>query len=85
MRLSHVGRELSYLVDYDLPPVSGRKKFYRAVKRYRRDHGLSETGWSTRSVVFTDDEEFAWFVYQEARRVGGVANVYEARRISAEL
>lgn len=74
-----------YLVEYDLPPVSGRKKFYRAVKRYREDRGLPGTGWSTRSVVFTDDEAFAWFVYYEARRVGGVAHVYEARRISAEL
>lgn len=74
-----------YLVEYDLPTDSRRKKFYRAVKRYREDHDLPTSGWSTQSVVFTDDEAFAWEVYNQARRVGGYAHVYEARRISAEL
>lgn len=74
-----------YVVDYDLPTDSRRKKFYRAIRRYLREHNLPETGWSTLSVVFTDSEAFAWTVYREARKVGGVSNVYEARRISAEL
>lgn len=70
-----------YITEYDLPSDSRRKKFYRAVKVYLRDHYMGETGWSTQSVVFTDSEEFAWEVYRLARAVGGTSHVYEARRL----
>ncbi|TKJ25421.1 MAG: hypothetical protein CEE41_04405 [Hadesarchaea archaeon B3_Hades] len=70
-----------YLVEYDLPADSRRLRFYRRIKRYLRDYGMKETGWSTRSVVVTESESFAWTVYREARKVGGTAHVYEARRL----
>ena len=46
---------------------------------------MEETGWSTQSVVFTESKDFAWEVYRQARKVAGVAHVYEARRLDTEL
>jgi len=76
-----VGHRKTYVVDYDLPADHRRKRFYRAVKKFLIQHQAEETGWSTYSVVFTPDREFAWFIYHEALKVGGRANVYEARRL----
>jgi len=76
---------MMYVVEYDLPSDSRRRRFYRAIRRYRREHLLPDTGWSTQSVVFTDDEAFAWEVYRQARKAAGVAHVYEARRLDTEL
>jgi len=78
---SHVRPKATYVVDYDLPRGNRRRRFYRAVARYRREHLLEETDWSTWSVVFTEDLDFAWLVYREALKVGGVAHVWRAERI----
>jgi len=82
--VGQVSRFDTYVVDYDLPADSRRKRFYRAIARYLRDFGLEETGWSTQSVVFTESSSFAWEVYKQARKVGGTAHVYEARRLDHE-
>jgi len=79
-----VPSEECYVVDYDLPADVRRKRFYRAVRRYLREHKMEETGWSTYSVTFTDDEDFAWFLEAEARRVGGRAHVWRATRCEAK-
>jgi len=42
--------------------------------------GTHVTGWSTWSVVITDSQEFAEFVYSEAMKIGR-AHLYEARRL----
>ena len=76
---------VKYLTEYDIPADSRRLRFYRAIRRYLADRGLEETGWSTQSVVFTESESFAWEVYKQARKVGGVAHVYEARRLDTAL
>ena len=76
---------MTYIVEYDLPTDSRRRRFYRAIKRYLRENYMEETGWSTQSVVFTDSEKFAWTVYREARKAAGVAHIYEARRLDTEL
>lgn len=75
----------TYVTEYDLPADNRRKRFYRAMKRYLRENLLEETGWSTQSVVITKSSQFAWEVYRQARKVGGVAHVYEARRLDTEL
>lgn len=75
----------SYIVDYDLPRGSRRKRFYRAIERYLRDNDSGEAGLSTMSVVVTKSSEFAWFVYHEARKVGGTSHIYEAWRLDTEL
>ena len=80
----HVSRLGTYVVDYDLPSDYRRKRFYRAIRRYLSLNELAGTEWSTGSVVFTDSEEFAWEVHRQARRVGGVAHVYEAVRLDDE-
>ena len=74
----------SYVVEYDLPADHRRKRFYRAVRRYLSLYVDSPTGWSTQSVVFTKDKDFAWHVYREARKVGGTSHIYEARRLNTE-
>jgi len=76
-----VGQFDTYLVEYDLPRDNRRKRFYRAIRRYLSLHDSIETSWSTMSVVVTKNETFAWYIYDQARAVGGEAHVYEARRI----
>lgn len=83
-KTGQVTRLTKYLVDYDLPADFRRKRFYRAIGRYLRDHGLEETGWSTWSVAWTDNEAFAWEVWRQARKVGGTAHVWRAERIDRE-
>ena len=80
----HVSRFDRWVVDYDLPADYRRKRFYRAISRYLRERGSEGTAWSTGSVVWTDDESFAWEVYRQARKVGGVAHVWRAERIDRE-
>jgi len=82
--MGQVSRFTKFVVDYDLPADSRRKRFYRAISRYLRDHGLEATSWSTWSVVWTDNESFAWEVYRQARKVGGTAHVWRAERIDRE-
>ena len=77
----HVSRFEKWLVDYDLPADFRRQRFYRAIAKYLREHGLEETGWSTWSVVWTDSEDFALTVYREALKVGGVAHLWKAERL----
>jgi len=84
-KTGQVGQISTYIVDYDLPADNRRKRFYRAISRYLTLHGLEGTGWSSQSVVFTESENFAWEVYRQARKVGGIAHVYEARRLDDEL
>ena len=73
-----------YIVEYDLPADNRRKRFYRRIKRYLAVRGMATTGWSTQSVVVTASEAFAWEVYRQARAVGGVAHVYEAKRLDTD-
>jgi len=74
-----------YVVEYDLPADNRRKRFYRRIKRYLRERWLDEVGWSTGSVVVTEDRDFAFYVWRQARAVGGVAHIYEATCIDPEL
>jgi len=74
----------SYVVEYDLPADHRRKRFYRAINRYLRENTMDKTEWSTGSVVFTDDEDFAWFVHRQALKTGGTSHIYEARRLDTE-
>ena len=74
-----------YIVDYDLPRGSRRKRFYRAIDRYLRLNDSGEAGLSTMSVVVTRSSEFAWFVWREARKVGGTSHIYEAWQLDKEL
>jgi len=74
----------AWVVDYDLPADSRRKRFYRAVSRYLAEHSLPETGWSTWSVTFTRDEDFARFLVGAARAVGGTAHLWWAERVEEE-
>lgn len=74
----------TYIVEYDLPNDFRRKRFYRAIRRYLRLHNVDDTEWSTQSVVFTEDEDFAWYVHRQALKIGGTSHVYEARRLDDE-
>lgn len=71
----------TYIVDYDLSTRDGtlRRRFYRALKRYRREKAPSETGYSSLSVIFTQDLDFALFIRDTARQTGGSATIWEAK------
>ena len=73
-----------FIVDYDLPADSRRKRFYRRMRRYMKERWMNPSEWSTMSVVITEDRDFAFFVWRAARAVGGVSHIYEARRIDPE-
>jgi len=73
-----------YIVEYDLPADSRRKKFYRRIRRYFHLRGTDPVGWSTGSVVVTESRGFAWYVYKEARNVGGTAHIYEGHQLDTE-
>ena len=80
--MGHVSRQpLMFVVDYDLPSDYRRKRFYRAIRRYLAAHKRGPTGWSTWSCVWTEDEDFAWYVYREALKVDGKAHVWRAERL----
>jgi len=80
--MGQVSRFERWLVDYDLPADHRRKRFYRAIARYLRRYELEETGWSTGSVVWSDNEAFAREVYAQARKVGGTAHIWRAERVT---
>ena len=82
--MGHVSHVKTFIVEYDLPADSRRKRFYRRIRRYRKNHYLDEVGWSTGSVVVTENRNFAFYVYREARAVGGVSHIYEATCIDPE-
>jgi len=70
-----------WIVDYDLPEGWERRRFYRAVHGWLREHVTGETtGWSTQSVVITEDKEFAEFVYEKAIKLGK-AHIYRAQKV----
>ena len=82
--MTHVGHVKTYIVEYDLPADSRRKRFYRRIRRYLELRHQDDVGWSTGSVVVTQDSKFAFYVYREARAVGGVAHIYEATCIDPD-
>lgn len=72
-------------MDYDLPADHRRKRFYRRVHKYRKERYLEHTGFSSQSVVFTADREFAEFIYAQARRVGGTSSMWRATPIKGQV
>jgi len=73
-----------YIVEYDLPADARRKRFYRRIRRYFRRHYMDPEGWSTASTVVTENRDFAWYVWREARAVGGEAHIYEGHQLDTE-
>jgi len=73
-----------FIVEYDLPTDSRRRRFYRALHKYREERGLEDKSWSTQSVVNTVDVKFAWEVHRQALKVGGTSHIYEARQLDRE-
>ena len=72
-----------FIVDWDLPASdpSGRVMFHRSLKKLSRDSGSAETR-STQSVLKTDNEVFAWKVYELALWYGK-ANIYQVQQLNA--
>lgn len=80
-----MGQAAIYIVDYDLPADNRRKRFYRAVHKYRKERNLKKTGFSSQSVIFTQDLDFAEFIYSMARRVGGTSSMWRAALIKGRI
>lgn len=66
-----------YIVDYDIPrdPPSKRVQFYRDLKRV----GAGQCNFSTMSVIYTEEKEYAVAVYWLVMAYGGRANVYKGK------
>lgn len=64
-----------YVVDYDLPCDTGRRQFYRHLKRI-----LKCCHWkkSSQSVILVDDYFAAHDILQLARTYNGHAHMYKA-------
>ena len=75
---------MTYIIDYDLSMVhnNARRRFYREVHRFLKDRNVAgeTSGWSTQSVLVTEDLEFAEFVYGLASELGA-AHLYRAEKI----
>jgi len=70
-----------WVVDYDIPSnPTIRSRFYRCIHRHAKARGILNMR-STKSVIITEDELFARFVYEKAIELGGKAHLYIARRI----
>jgi len=70
-----------WIVDYDLPEGNVRRRFYRAVRVYLKTEGWPEgTDWSTQSVVFTQDQKLAEFIYHAASEIGE-AHMYKGVKV----
>ena len=82
--MGQVSQVKVYMVEYDLPADARRKRFYRRIRRYFRLHYMDPEGWSTQSVVITENRNFAWYVWREARGVGGTAHIYEGHQLDTE-
>jgi len=71
----------TWIVDYDLPADNRRRNFYRHIAKYLAEMGLDEvTGWSTQSVIITEDKDFALYAYSQASQLGQ-AHLYKAERV----
>ena len=73
-----------FIVEYDLPADNRRKRFYRRIRRYFTLRYQDPEGWSTGSVVVTESRDFAWYVWREARNVGGTAHIYEGHQLDVD-
>lgn len=73
-----------FIVEYDLPVDSRRRRFYRALHKYREERGLEDKSWSTQSVVNTQDASFAWEVHRQALKIGGRSHIYSAVQLDSE-
>jgi len=75
--------EKLWIVTYDLPSSytfrSKRRKFYRRIHKYLREHG-GEAVWMTMSTIVTRDKEFAEYVM----KLIGSLKMLEARALMFE-
>lgn len=67
-----------WVVDWDIPLTKDRFRFYRALRRLRKELGL-HGAMSTMSVLITEDEELAWRVYNLVVNYTSKVHIYEAR------
>ena len=73
MKDDNVGQSF-WIVDYDLPEGSVRRRFYRAIDRYIRTHHVNGVlGRSSLSVIITQDRDLADYVFQQASQLGRVS------------
>ena len=70
-----------WIVDWDIPLTKNRFRFYRALRKLRRELGLVGR-MSSMSVLITEDRELAFRVYDLAVTFADRVHIYEAREVS---
>jgi len=78
-----------WIVTYDLPSSGAvqkeRRRFYRHLQKWLREHPKSGTVWMTMSTVITRSREFARFVMEEIDGLGlagARASMYQANLLA---
>jgi len=78
-----------WIVTYDLPSSRAvekeRRRFYRHLQKWLREHLGSGTVWMTMSTVITESQEFAQFVMEEIDSLGleeARASMYQANLLA---
>jgi len=75
---------ICWLIEWDISLSKDRFKFYRALRRLKRERGLMGS-MSTMSVLITEDEELAFQVYDLALMFADRVHIYEAREVSTRV
>ena len=67
-----------FIVDWDLPTNNSRFGFYRSLKKLRKEMNVEEE-MSSKSVLVTENEQFALAVYDLAAEYAVLFHIYTAK------
>lgn len=70
-----------WIVDWDIPLTKNRFRFYRALRKLKKELGLMGK-MSSMSVLIMEDRELAFRVYDLAVMFADKVHIYEAREVS---
>ena len=73
-----------WIVDWDIPLTKNRFRFYRALRKLKKELGLHDP-MSTKSVLVTKDEELAFRVFNLALMFTAKVHIYEAREVGTRV
>jgi hypothetical protein len=73
-----------WIVDWDIPLTKDRFKFYRALRKLKKELGL-HGAMSTMSVLITEDRELAFRVYDLALMFADKVHIYEAQEVGTRV
>jgi hypothetical protein len=73
-----------WVVDWDISLSKDRFRFYRALRKVKKELGI-DGEMSTMSVLITQDKELAFRVYDLALTFADRVHIYEAKEVSTRV